>query len=137
MLIKLRAVGKKEEMKRMATSSAAHHRMSPERTYTIELTGDSGKLDAFIQAVDRASETAVIGGSGVDVAKSPAGLNDSLRIRTGVLMKVFDKDADLAAGQGQEGDDRRLRLAGPRVQRNRFRREGDDRVAQGGVSGKG
>jgi len=38
-----------------------------ERTYTIELTGNSLKLDAFIQAVDRASilETVRTGGSGV------------------------------------------------------------------------
>ena len=41
--------------------------MSPRSTYTIELTGNKGKLDAFIDAVDRASilETVRTGGSGI------------------------------------------------------------------------
>ena len=68
MLIKVRAVGKeREEMKRMADIFRGRIIDVTERTYTIELTGNSGKLDAFIQAVDRASilETVRTGGSGV------------------------------------------------------------------------
>ncbi len=68
MLIKLRAIGKeREEIKRMADIFRGRIIDVTERTYTIELTGNSGKLDAFIQAVDRASilETVRTGGSGV------------------------------------------------------------------------
>ena len=68
MLIKLRAVGKeREELKRMADIFRGRIIDVTERTYTIELTGNAGKLDAFIQAVDRASilETVRTGGSGV------------------------------------------------------------------------
>ena len=68
MLIKLRAIGKeREEVKRMADIFRGRIIDVTERTYTIELTGNSGKLDAFIQAVDRASilETVRTGGSGV------------------------------------------------------------------------
>ena len=38
-----------------------------EKTYTIELTGNKGKLDAFIESIDRASilETVRTGGSGI------------------------------------------------------------------------
>ena len=38
-----------------------------ERDYTIELTGDSGKLDAFLQAIDRSAilETVRTGASGI------------------------------------------------------------------------
>jgi acetolactate synthase-1/3 small subunit len=38
-----------------------------EKTYTIELTGDSSKLDAFIESIDRASilETVRTGTSGI------------------------------------------------------------------------
>ncbi len=56
MLIKLRAVGKeREEMKRMADIFRGRIIDVTERTYTIELTGATGKLDAFIRAVDRAA----------------------------------------------------------------------------------
>jgi acetolactate synthase-1/3 small subunit len=68
MLIKVRAVGKeREEMKRMADIFRGRIIDVTERTYTIELTGNSGKLDAFIQAVDRTAilETVRTGGSGV------------------------------------------------------------------------
>jgi acetolactate synthase-1/3 small subunit len=68
MLIKLRAVGKeREEIKRMADIFRGRIIDVTDRTYTIELTGNAGKLDAFIQAVDRASilETVRTGGSGV------------------------------------------------------------------------
>jgi hypothetical protein len=51
MLIKVRAVGKeREEMKRMADIFRGRIIDVTEKTYTIELTGASGKLDAFIEA---------------------------------------------------------------------------------------
>jgi len=68
MLIKVRAVGKeREEMKRMADIFRGRIIDATERTYTIELTGAADKLDAFIQAVDRASilETVRTGSSGI------------------------------------------------------------------------
>ncbi len=68
MLIKLRAVGKeREEMKRMADIFRGRVVDVTDKTYTIELTGDAGKLDAFIQAVDRAAilETVRTGTSGI------------------------------------------------------------------------
>ena len=38
-----------------------------EKSYTIELTGDSSKLDAFLQAIDRSAilETVRTGASGI------------------------------------------------------------------------
>src|ERR1700709_2177948 len=68
MLIKVRAVGKeREEMKRTADIFRGRIIDVTEKTYTIELTGDSGKLDAFIDAIDRASilETVRTGTSGI------------------------------------------------------------------------
>ena len=68
MLIKLRAVGKeREEMKRMADIFRGRIIDVTEKTYTIELTGDAGKLDAFIEAVDRTAilETVRTGTSGI------------------------------------------------------------------------
>ncbi|MEB2336850.1 MAG: acetolactate synthase small subunit, partial [Burkholderiales bacterium] len=67
MLIKVRAVGKeREEMKRMADIFRGRIIDVTDRTYTIELTGDGVKLDAFIDALDRASilETVRTGASG-------------------------------------------------------------------------
>jgi acetolactate synthase-1/3 small subunit len=68
MLIKVRAVGKeREEMKRMADIFRGRIIDVTDRTYTIELTGDGTKLDAFIDALDRASilETVRTGASGI------------------------------------------------------------------------
>ena len=68
MLIKVRAVGKeREEMKRLADIFRGRVIDVTERTYTIELTGDGTKLDAFIDAIDRAAilETVRTGSSGV------------------------------------------------------------------------
>ena len=68
MLIKLRAVGKeREEMKRMADIFRGRIIDVTEKSYTIELTGDATKLDAFIGAVDRAAilETVRTGTSGI------------------------------------------------------------------------
>ena len=68
MLIKLRAVGKeREEMKRMCDIFRGRIVDVTDRTYTIELTGNTSKLDAFIRAVDRAAilETVRTGSSGI------------------------------------------------------------------------
>jgi len=68
MLIKLRAVGKeREEIKRMADIFRGRIIDVTDRTYTIELTGNTDKLDAFIRGVDRASilETVRTGSSGI------------------------------------------------------------------------
>ena len=53
MLIKVRAVGKeREEMKRTADIFRGRIIDVTDKTYTIELTGDSSKLDAFIEAIE-------------------------------------------------------------------------------------
>jgi acetolactate synthase-1/3 small subunit len=67
MLIKVRAVGKeREEMKRMADIFRGRIIDVTEKSYTIELTGDSTKLDAFLVAIDRAIlETVRTGASGI------------------------------------------------------------------------
>jgi acetolactate synthase I/III small subunit len=64
----VRAVGKeREEMKRMADIFRGHIVDVTEKSYTIELTGDTSKLDAFIVAIDRAAilETVRTGTSGI------------------------------------------------------------------------
>ena len=68
MLIKVRAVGKeREEMKRMADIFRGHIVDVTDKTYTVELTGDQRKLDAFIEAIDRTAilETVRTGTCGV------------------------------------------------------------------------
>ena len=68
MLIKVRAVGKeREEMKRMADIFRGRIIDVTDKTYTIELTGDGTKLDAFIDALDRTAilETVRTGASGI------------------------------------------------------------------------
>ncbi len=68
MLIKVRAVGKeREEMKRMADIFRGRIIDVTEKSYTIELTGDTVKLDAFLEAIDRAAilETVRTGTSGI------------------------------------------------------------------------
>jgi len=68
MLIKVRAVGKeRDEMKRMADIFRGRIVDVTEKTYTIELTGNTGKIDAFIRALDRAAilETVRTGSSGI------------------------------------------------------------------------
>src|ERR1700749_2254726 len=53
MLVKVRAIGKeREEMKRMADIFRGRIIDVTEKSYTIELTGASDKLDAFIQGLD-------------------------------------------------------------------------------------
>ena len=68
MMIKVRAVGKeREELKRTTDIFRGRIIDVTDKSYTIELTGVSGKLDAFISAIDRASilETVRSGGSGI------------------------------------------------------------------------
>jgi acetolactate synthase-1/3 small subunit len=68
MMIKVRAVGKeREELKRTANIFRGRIIDVTDKSYTIELTGVSSKLDAFISAIDRASilETVRSGGSGI------------------------------------------------------------------------
>ncbi|MCF8166710.1 MAG: acetolactate synthase small subunit [Rhodoferax sp.] len=68
MMIKVRAVGKeREELKRTADIFRGRIIDVTDKSYTIELTGVSSKLDAFISAIDRVSilETVRSGGSGI------------------------------------------------------------------------
>ena len=68
MLIKVRAGAKeREDMKRMADIFRGRIIDVSDNTYTIELTGDTRKLDAFIHALDQASiiETVRTGASGI------------------------------------------------------------------------
>ena len=64
----VRAVGKeREEMKRTTDIFRGRIIDVTEKTYTIELTGNKSKLDAFIDAIDRTAilETVRTGGSGI------------------------------------------------------------------------
>ena len=68
MLIKIRAVGKeREEIKRTTDIFRGRIIDVSDRAYTVELTGDKAKLDAFIESIDRAAilETVRSGGSGI------------------------------------------------------------------------
>ena len=68
MLVKVRAVGKeREEMKRMADIFRGRIIDVTDKSYTIELTGTTEKLDAFLEALDRAAilETVRTGVSGI------------------------------------------------------------------------
>ena len=67
-LIKVRAGAKeREDMKRMADIFRGRVIDVSDSTYTIELTGDGAKLDAFIQALDQSAilETVRTGASGI------------------------------------------------------------------------
>jgi acetolactate synthase-1/3 small subunit len=68
MLIKVRAGQKeREDMKRMADIFRGRIIDVSDNTYTIELTGDGSKLDAFIRSLDQGSiiETVRTGASGI------------------------------------------------------------------------
>ncbi len=68
MLVKVRATGKeRDEMKRMAEIFRGCIIDVTDKTYTIELTGDVAKIDAFIEAIDKALilETVRTGVSGI------------------------------------------------------------------------
>ena len=68
MLIKIRAVGKeREEITRTTDIFRGIIIDVSDRAYTVELTGDKAKLDAFIESIDRTAilETVRSGGSGI------------------------------------------------------------------------
>ena len=68
MLVKVRAVGKeREELKRMADIFRGRIIDVTDKSYTIELTGDQGKITAFIDGLDRSAilETVRTGVSGI------------------------------------------------------------------------
>jgi acetolactate synthase-1/3 small subunit len=68
MMIKVRAVGKeRDEMKRMADIFRGRIIDVTDKVYTIELTGDQDKIEAFIGALDRSAilETVRTGVSGI------------------------------------------------------------------------
>ena len=68
MLIKVRAGEKeREDMKRMADIFRGRIIDVSDNTYTIELTGDTRKLDAFIRSLDQGTiiETVRTGASGI------------------------------------------------------------------------
>ena len=68
MLVKVRAAGKdREEIKRVADIFRGRIIDVTEKSYTVELTGDGDKLDAFLEAIDRTAilETVRTGASGI------------------------------------------------------------------------
>jgi acetolactate synthase-1/3 small subunit len=68
MLVKVRAVGKeREEMKRMADIFRGRVIDVTDKSYTVELTGDQSKNDAFLEAIDRSAilETVRTGACGI------------------------------------------------------------------------
>ncbi|CAN5397445.1 acetolactate synthase small subunit [soil metagenome] len=68
MLIKVRAVGKeREEIKRTADIFRGRIIDVTDKSYTIELTGTSDKLEAFMEAIDHSAilETVRTGSSGI------------------------------------------------------------------------
>ncbi|MCL1962289.1 MAG: acetolactate synthase small subunit [Desulfovibrionaceae bacterium] len=68
MMVKVRAVGKeREEIKRTCDIFRGHVIDVTDKSYTIELTGDQGKNDAFLSAIDKTAilETVRTGASGI------------------------------------------------------------------------
>ena len=68
MMVKVRAVGKeREELKRLSDIFRGHIIDVTDKSYTIELTGDQQKTEAFLQAIDRSAilETVRTGLSGI------------------------------------------------------------------------
>ena len=68
MMMKVRAVGKdREEIKRTMDIFRGKIVDVTDKSYTIELTGDRGKIDAFLQAIERSLiiETVRTGVSGI------------------------------------------------------------------------
>ena len=141
MLIKVRAVGKeREEMKRMADIFRGRIIDVTEKSYTIELTGDAGKLDAFLEAIDRARHPRNRAhrrqrhrprrAHPARLNLAPASIESTKeKHHEGLLRQGRRPEPD----QGQERHDHRLRLAGPRprAEPERQRRQGHGRPAQG------
>ena len=92
-------------MKRMADIFRGRIIDVSDNTYTIELTGDGAKLDAFIKALDQGAiiETVRTGASGIgrgnrvlqSLDASYPGEIDSMKV-------YYDKDADLSLVKGKK-----------------------------------
>ncbi len=68
MLVNVRAVGKeREEIKRLADIFRAQIIDVTDKSYTVEVTGDQAKNDAFLNAIDRSAilETVRTGANGI------------------------------------------------------------------------
>ena len=68
MLVKVRAVGKeRDEIKRLADIFRAQIIDVTDKSYTVEVTGDQAKNDAFLNAIDRSAilETVRTGANGI------------------------------------------------------------------------
>ena len=68
MIVKVRAVGKeREEIKRTCDIFRGQIIDVTDKSYTLQLTGDQGKNDAFLNAIDKAAilETVRTGASGI------------------------------------------------------------------------
>ena len=68
MLVKVRAVGKeREDIKRLADIFRAQIIDVTDKSYTVEVTGDQAKNDAFLNAIDRSAilETVRTGANGI------------------------------------------------------------------------
>lgn len=67
MLIKVRAIARRDEMLRITEIFRARVIDVTDKTYTIEVTGDSRKLDAFMKSIDEKLilETVRTGASGI------------------------------------------------------------------------
>lgn len=68
MLVKIRAIGKdRDEMLRLAEIYRGHVVDVTEKTYTIEVTGTSEKLDSFLEAINKGLilETVRTGAAGI------------------------------------------------------------------------
>ncbi len=76
MLIKVRAVDKgREEIKRMADIFRGRIIDVTDALYTIEVTGTSGKLDAFIEAIDAADIIEVVRSGVTGIARGERALH--------------------------------------------------------------
>ncbi len=72
MLIKVRAVGKeREEIMRMTDIFRGHIVDVTDKSYTVEITGDQAKIEAFINSIDKSAilETVRTGVSGIGRAE--------------------------------------------------------------------
>ncbi|RCX29854.1 acetolactate synthase small subunit [Thioalbus denitrificans] len=75
MLIKLRATGAgREELKRLVDIFRGRIIEVTATTYTVELTGNSGKLDAFLQAVGELVILEVVRSGVLGIARGEKGL---------------------------------------------------------------
>ena len=72
MLIKVRAVGKeRDEVMRMTDIFRGHIVDVTDKSYTVEITGDQAKIEAFISSIDKSAilETVRTGVSGIGRAE--------------------------------------------------------------------